>query len=151
MKNNGDKLANTMSDVKNIIERAEVLESELDAKQTKIADADAEIGVLQARLKESESRVEELVAENAQLSEEITKIEKSAEEMSEQINELTEEEAKVEVKVMEELQQIGVEPVSLQAEGSSIDHVAEFKAITNPVEKTNYYRENKEKILGGLK
>jgi uncharacterized protein (DUF342 family) len=138
-----------MTDVKNIIEKAEALEEEATVHAEQLEGLRSEISILEQRNKEYESRIQELTSDNKLLVEENEQLESSNTELQSQVEKLTEEEAKVEVKVIEELQEIGVSPVSLTAEGSGVDYVAEFQSISDPVAKTKYYREHKEKILGG--
>lgn len=149
MNKNGDKLAITMSDAKNIIEKTEILEQEFSENKSQLEDALAEIAILNERSKVDVEKIETLQSEIASFSEENEALEKNNEELKAQIEKLTQEEARVEVKVIEELQDIGVTPVSLTAEGVSVDHIAEFQAITDPIEKTKYYRKHKAQILGG--
>ena len=72
------------------------------------------------------------------------------EELEGKVEALTEEEASVEEKVAESLNEIGVEAVSLEAEGSARNYAEEFTQINDPVEKTKFYREHKEHLLGGI-
>ena len=112
---------------------------------------------------ESEAKINSLLAEKAEADEKIESLEsavKEAEELAvqseekiadleEQVEKLTEEEASVEEKVSETLSEIGVEPASIGAVEDTVDYVAEFKAISDPSEKTSFYRQHKDKILGG--
>ncbi len=138
-----------MSDAKNIIEKAEVLEEELAQKQQELADMSSEVDILQVRIKEYEERIEDLTKQNEDYVQENAELEKASDELRAEVEKLTEEEAKVEVKVIEELQQLGVEPLSISATEIDRDYVAEFSSISDPIEKTKFYREHKDKILGG--
>lgn len=140
-----------MSDAKNIIEKTEVLQEELSELETQFNDVSEKLAVAEKRIEEYESKISEVNAELECASEENEKLLSQNDDLSKQVEQLTEEEATVEVKVMEELQEIGVQPVSLSVAESDIDYVAEFQSITDPVAKTKYYRKHKEQILGGNK
>jgi len=138
-----------MSEAKNILEKAENTEEELAQKQQELADMSSEVDILQVRIKEYEERIEDLTKQNEEYVQENAELDKTSDALRAEIEKLTEEEAKVEVKMIEELQQIGVEPLSITASTIDRDYVSEFSSISDPVEKTKFYREHKDKILGG--
>ena len=138
-----------MEQAKNIIDEHKEMQGEIDS--------------LSDLLEESNVAISNAVNENKQLSESLVKSEERIKELEEQLEELssknddleeaveklTQEEASLEVKVMETCNELGVQPVSLGAVDTEIDYVAQFSQISDPAEKTKFYRAHKNKILGG--
>lgn len=147
-----------MSDAKNIIEEHSDLKAENDSLNELLEEANAKIDEVSAnnaeiaeKLESVKNDLEKVQAENSELSKELDSEQSANEELGRKVEELTQEEDALEKKVSETLNEIGVDPVSLDSNLEEVDHVAEWSKISNPIEKTKYYRENKNKILGGNK
>ena len=138
-----------MSDAKNVIEEHEKLQEENGTLTELLEEANAKISEVAKQSEVLSEKVESLQNENKELSEELDKANEASDELRVKVEELTQEEDALETKVSETLNEIGVEPVSLDSNLEEVDHLAVWGKITNPSEKTKYYRENKEKILGG--
>lgn len=138
-----------MEQAKNIIEEHKEKQGEIDSltdllEESNIAITSAinENRELAEKLSESNSKVSELETQLEELSSKNDSLEEAVEK-------LTQEESSLEVKVMETCNELGVQPVSLGAVDTEIDYVAEFSQISDPAEKTKFYRAHKNKILGG--
>jgi chromosome segregation ATPase len=140
-----------MSDAKNIIEEHENLKAENDSMNELLEEANAKITEVSDQLSELSGKVEKLESANAELSKELEKEQGTNEDLNQKVEALTQEDQALEKKVSETLNEIGVEPVSLQSEQEEFDALKSWGEISDPIEKTNFYRQHKEKILGGLK
>ena len=146
-----------MNDAKNLVEEHASLKQEL-------SDSELEREAVNELLEEANTSIEEVKTLNENLHTKVADLEKQIAgyeqelektqslntDLEKQVESLTQEEASVEVKVVETCQELGVQPVSLTAEGDSVNYAAEFASISDPVAKTKFYREHKEKILGGI-
>lgn len=150
-KTNGDKKTITMSEAKNLIEEHESLSEEVTSLKELLDEASAKITEVTKINEEQSEKVALLESEKASMEEELTASEKVSEELKEQVEQLTQEEEALEKKVAEKLNEIGVEPASVDSDQVEYDHLKAWGEISNPIEKTNFYRQHKEKILGGLK
>jgi chromosome segregation ATPase len=140
-----------MSEAKNIIEEHETLLGEVSSLKELLDEASEKIEKLTLETSEKSEELKKIQEEKTSLEEELdTKVSEN-EELEEQVRSLALEEDALEKKVSEKLNEIGVEPVSLQSEQEEFDHVKAWGEITDPIQKTNFYRQHKEKILGGLK
>lgn len=140
-----------MSEAKNLIEEHEELSQEVESLKELLDEASGKIEEVTQINEELSAQVKTLTEEKESAESELEASEKSSEELREQVDALTQEEQALEKKVSEKLNEIGVEPVSLGSEQAEYDHLEEWGKIADPIEKTKFYRQHKEKILGGLK
>lgn len=146
-----------MTDAKNIIEEHGDLKAENDSVNELLEEANAKIEDVTAtnvslseELTSVKEELEKALAENAELSKELLSEQSSNEELTKKVDMLTQEDDALEQRVSETLNEIGVDPVSIDSNLEEIDHGAEWAKISDPALKTKYYREHKEKILGGI-
>ena len=140
-----------MSEAKNLIEEHEALSEEVSSLKELLDEASARIEEVTKINEEQSEKVSSLESEKASLESELEASEKLNDELKGQVESLTQEEDALEKKVSEKLNEIGVEPVSLQSEQEEFDHIKAWGEISDPIEKTKFYRQHKDKILGGLK
>jgi len=140
-----------MSEAKNIIEEHETLLGEVSSLKELLDEASDKIKALTEQVSEKDAIIEKANSEKESLEKELDEKVAENEELDEQVRQLSLEEDALEKKVSEKLNEIGVEPVSLSSDQEEYDHVEEWAKISDPIEKTKFYRQHKDKILGGLK
>ena len=140
-----------MSEAKNIIEEHETLLGEVSSLKELLDEASDKIKTLTEQVSEKDAVIEKACSEKESLERELDEKVAENEELDGQVRLLAQEEDALEKKVSEKLNEIGVEPVSLSSDQEEFDHVKEWAEIKDPIEKTKFYRQHKEKILGGLK
>jgi predicted nuclease with TOPRIM domain len=139
-----------MSDAKNLVEEHAELKEKAKESAIEITALNELLDEANGQFKKSAETIAELESQLSQTSEELEKAQSEVEELTTQVHKLTDEEASVEVKVIETCQDLGVQPVSASASVEEHNFAAEFSSISDPAEKTKYYREHKEQILGGI-
>jgi chromosome segregation ATPase len=140
-----------MSEAKNLIEEHEELSQEVDSLKELLDEASSKIEEVTQTNEQLSEQVKALTEEKDSAESELEASEKLNEELREQVEALTQEEQALEKQVSEKLNEIGVEPVSLGSEQKEYNHIEEWGNISDPIEKTKFYRQHKDKILGGLK
>jgi chromosome segregation ATPase len=138
-----------MSEAKNLIEEHESLSEEVSTLKGLLEEASAKIDEVTKVNEEQSEKVTSLESEKASLESELEAQEKLNDELKEQVEQLTQEEDALDKQVAEKLNEIGVDPVSLESEQEEFNAREEWSQISDPIEKTNFYRKHREKILGG--
>jgi predicted nuclease with TOPRIM domain len=139
-----------MSDAKNLVEEHAELKEKAKESAIEITALNELLDEANGQFKKSAETIADLESQLSQTSEELEKAQLETEELTIKVEKLTDEEASVEVKVIETCQDLGVQPVSASASVEEHNFAAEFSSISDPAEKTKYYREHKEQILGGI-
>lgn len=140
-----------MSEAKNLIEEHEALSEEVSSLKELLDEASTKIEEVTQLNEKLSEQVNTLESEKESAESELEASEKLNDELKEQVEALTQEDQALEKKVSEKLNEIGVEPVSMDSEVQEFDARSEWSQISDPIEKTKFYRQHKDKILGGLK
>jgi len=140
-----------MSEAKNLIEEHEELSQEVESLKELLDEASSKIEEVTQVNEKLSDQVKALTEEKESAESELEASEKSNEELREQVEALTQEEQALEKQVSEKLNEIGVDPVSLDSSAEEFDARKEWAQIIDPIEKTKFYRQHKEQILGGTK
>ena len=139
-------------EAKNIVEEHQLLQTRVESLESELLDHKTRNDDLTAENTAFEARVAELERINQDQESALEKIEAENAELQDQVDSLTQEEISGTEKAVTILESVAVEPVE-QGEVSEepSNAYAEYMTITDPAEKVSFYRNNKEKILGGLK
>ena len=140
-----------MSEAKNLIKEHEELSQEVESLRELLDEASVKIGEATKLNEELSEQLKALTEEKESVESEFEASEKINDELRSKVDSLTQEEQALEKQVSEKLNEIGVDPVSLDSTEEEFDACEQWAQISNPIEKTKFYRQHKEKILGGLK
>lgn len=139
-----------MNDVKNLVKEHAEYKEKAEESAIEITALNELLDEANGQIKEANEKVVELESQVKETNDALEKIQDEYDVLYAKVETLTQEEASVEVKVVETCQELGVQPVSASVSVEERDYATEFASISNPAEKTKFYRENKEQILGGL-
>lgn len=137
-----------MTEAKNLIEEHESLKGEVGSLNELLEEANVKITEVVKVNEELTAKLATQDTELAKYESELLESESENTELKEKVETLTHEDNAVEKKVSEVLNEVGVEPVSLDSNIEEVNYADEWSKITDPSEKTKFYRENKTKIRG---